>query len=1014
MSFNEKYEVLCQEVSNGLVPVTKYKSKRTGLTICLAEVEGPLVNGFFCLATEAHDDDGLPHTLEHLIFLGSEDYPYKGVLDMMANRCLAQGTNAWTDTDHTCYTVMTAGSQGFLNLMPVYLDHVLYPTLTDAAYVTEVHHVNGEGENAGVVYCEMQARENSGESRCHLAMLRQMYPGHCGYKSETGGIMANLRTSTSNQKVRDYHKSFYRPDNLCLVITGQVSAEEVFKALDPFEDKIVSKGSLPPHTRPWMSAVPPLEAPIDQVVPYPSDDESNGLVYAAWRGPQAKDLYGMSAVSVLLEYLTDTSVAPLQRDFVEINDPYCSNVRNSVIEATESCIYLKFYNVPKAKLHHVKERLFQTLGNLADGTESMDMSRMKSVVHRKILDALNSMEDRPHDTLAFMCIGDFLYGTSQEELRQRLNDVDDFKKLKDEVASFWTDLLQKYFVGPPSVVIVGDPSKQVAEEMASEEKERIKKQQEELGEAGLKKMAEIVDAANQENEREAPGGMIGSLPIPSTASIHFHPLHRHSNLNGTVGPTEIDISKLPFTFQLDHVHSNFVQLKAVMDTSAVDENLRMYLPLYSEIIFESPVLRSGTLIPYKEVVTQLAADTLQTNSRLGVLGRMFRCGFFSQLAFVEIKVEEEKYAAGVNWLQEILCKTQFTKERLNIVATKMVNEVAQLKRDGRTVVLAVLKDMNFGNDSNHYLTSMVRQHGFLSKLLEQLEKEPDQVIADMNKLRAALTAASNLRVHMTSNIEHLSKVTEVQLPWQQQFVDQGIKTDAKCKVLQKRAFQMVRSNQESKPMGQIIGVGSVESSYFVQTVPCMNDFKDPDLPALMVYLECLCALEGPMWKQIRGLGLAYHYRMYIKPEEGLLYLQLFKCTHVVNAYRQAKTIVEGYLNKSTLFDNLQVETAISSVLYEIIEREETVSSVSDESLMNYFRNSDKDYNRNLLTMVSKVTIDDLLRVGEKYIRPLIDPSKARCAVCCQPSKVKEITEGFKGLSRDLHVLNSLEEAFGSA
>ena len=52
----------------------------------------------------------------------------------------------------------------------------------DAGYITEVHHVNGEGEDAGVVYCEMQARENSGESRCHLAMLRKMYPGHCGYK----------------------------------------------------------------------------------------------------------------------------------------------------------------------------------------------------------------------------------------------------------------------------------------------------------------------------------------------------------------------------------------------------------------------------------------------------------------------------------------------------------------------------------------------------------------------------------------------------------------------------------------------------------------------------------------------------------------------------------------------------------------------------------------------------------------------------------------------------------------
>ncbi len=28
-----------------------------------------------------------------------------------------------------------------------------------------------------------------------------MYPGGCGYKSETGGIMRNLRESTTNQKV---------------------------------------------------------------------------------------------------------------------------------------------------------------------------------------------------------------------------------------------------------------------------------------------------------------------------------------------------------------------------------------------------------------------------------------------------------------------------------------------------------------------------------------------------------------------------------------------------------------------------------------------------------------------------------------------------------------------------------------------------------------------------------------------------------------------------------------------
>ena len=81
------------------------------------------------LATETLDDDGLPHTLEHLIFMGSEKFPYKGVLDLFANRCLASGTNAHTDVDNTIYSLETAGPDGFICLMPIYLEHILYPTL---------------------------------------------------------------------------------------------------------------------------------------------------------------------------------------------------------------------------------------------------------------------------------------------------------------------------------------------------------------------------------------------------------------------------------------------------------------------------------------------------------------------------------------------------------------------------------------------------------------------------------------------------------------------------------------------------------------------------------------------------------------------------------------------------------------------------------------------------------------------------------------------------------------------
>ena len=72
MVLQDKYEVVSRLKANNKIPVTKYRSARTGLTVTVAQVDGPVVNGYFCLATEAHDDDGLPHTLEHLVFMGSE------------------------------------------------------------------------------------------------------------------------------------------------------------------------------------------------------------------------------------------------------------------------------------------------------------------------------------------------------------------------------------------------------------------------------------------------------------------------------------------------------------------------------------------------------------------------------------------------------------------------------------------------------------------------------------------------------------------------------------------------------------------------------------------------------------------------------------------------------------------------------------------------------------------------------------------------------------------------------
>lgn len=405
---------------NGRIPVRKFKSTRTGLNVVFCEVDGPVCNGYFVLATEAHDDDGLPHTLEHLIFLGSEQYPYKGALDLLANRCLASGTNAWTDTDHTCYTMTTAGSGGFLSLMPIYLDHILFPTLSDSGFQTEVHHVNGQGEDGGVVYCEMQGRENVDTSRAHLELLRAAYPGS-GYSSETGGIMHNLRTSTDNEKVRAYHKQFYRAENLTIIITGQVDSDAVFKSLDSVEERILAKPKLPAFERPWQTPIRPLDGSKDIKIVYPSDEEDSGLVYVGWRGPQsASEQTTLTACSVLLRYLTNTSISPLQRDFVEVDDPLASTISYALTENMESLLYIEFENVPIGKLDDIKPKLMGQLARMAKGSETFDMTRIKTIVEKMILEAYCSLEDSPHDTAAFMIIGDVLYGQKEEDVSVEL------------------------------------------------------------------------------------------------------------------------------------------------------------------------------------------------------------------------------------------------------------------------------------------------------------------------------------------------------------------------------------------------------------------------------------------------------------------------------------------------------------------------------------------------------------------------------------------------------------------
>lgn len=236
--------------------------------------------------------DVLAHTLEHLCFMGSKNYKFKGVLDKLATRAYSN-TNAWTATDHTAYTLDTAGWEGFAQILPIYLEHVILPTLTDAGCYTEVHHVDGSGHDAGVVYSEMQGVQNTQGELMDLRSKRLMYPESVGFRYETGGMMEQLRVLTAD-RIRKFHHDMYQPRNLCLVIVGDVDHTNLLSVLDKFETSILDDIPRPdaPFKRPWVESAtaPPLTESIIETVEFPEEDESSGEITISFFGPSCNDL----------------------------------------------------------------------------------------------------------------------------------------------------------------------------------------------------------------------------------------------------------------------------------------------------------------------------------------------------------------------------------------------------------------------------------------------------------------------------------------------------------------------------------------------------------------------------------------------------------------------------------------------------------------------------------------------------------------------------------------------------
>lgn len=1007
------FEIL-QKFSPDYAPctITKYVSQRTGMSVVVVDREGPKVNGFFTLATEIHDDSGAPHTLEHLCFMGSKSYRYKGVLDKLATRAYSN-TNAWTATDHTAYTLDTAGWEGFAQILPIYLEHVVVPTLTDAGCYTEVHHIDGTGQDAGVVYSEMQGVQNTQGELMDLRAKRLLYPETVGFRYETGGMMEQLRVLPAD-RIRKFHRDMYQPKNLCLIIVGEVDHDSLLQILESFEDSILDDIPPPdaPFKRPWVDSepAPPLTKSVLETVDFPEEDESAGEITVTFFGPSCDDLIHASALNILLVYLAGSSASVLENTLVE-KEQVASAVYYSVEVRPTILIQFALSSVATERLEEVEKRFFEVLKETAGN--SLDMMYLKDCIARERRMVKNSIET---STTPFSdpIIYDFLFADRDGSmLKADLSSLKAFDELTSWPEERWQYWIKSWMSDAHHVTILGKPSVKLSKKLKSEEKSRVEKQKTRLGPEGLESLEKKLAEAKAENDREIPKELLEQFPVPSTKSIHFietttarsgaaKELGRLDNKIQRV--IDGDDTELPLFIHFEHIQSNFAHVSLIISTESVPILLRPLLTIYADNLFTSPIARNGQRVEFEQVVKELEKDTVDYAFGAGSgIGN-------PEVMVMRISVEVEKYNSAIRWLKELIWNGIFDLERIASTTVRLLADIPEAKRSGNNMLCAVEEMVHAAPASIVRARSTLVGALYLKGLLHQLKSDPNVILKQLEEIRNALFQFSNFRVAVVANVE---RVIQPVSSWKEFTAD--LDTNRPLAPLEKRMSRLSEAGLNPGKLAYIIPMPTIDSSFALSVAKGPSSLKDPRIPALMVALSYLDAVEGPMWSAVRGTGLAYGTSFSRHTDSGQISYSVYRSPNAFKAFHTGRTVVEDFVTGETEFDPLALEGAISSIVLSVANSEATMAAAAQMSFVRQVvRELPPDWNDRVLEKVRNVKAEEIRAVMKDIVLPVLTGVTANLFVTCAPVMAEEVMKGFQGMGfmPEVRSLVSFQDDYG--
>ena len=269
---------------------------------------------------------------------------------------------------------------------------------------------------------------------------------------------------------------------------------------------------------------------------------------------------------------------------------------------------------------------------------------------------------------------------------------------------------------------------------------------------------------------------------------------------------------------------------------------------------------------------------------------------------------------------------------------------------------------------------------YLKRVKRLLESDPNAIITRLEEIRQALCQLSNFRVLVVANIEKLQKPVS---SWE--VLAANLDNKQPLIPLDTRLSRLSAAGKKPGNLAYIIPLSTIDSSFALSIAKGPESLEDPLVPALMVAISYLDAVEGPLWTAVRGTGLAYGTSFSRHVESGQISFDIYRSPDAFKAFAASKEVLENFVSGRSTLDSLALEGAISSIVLGFANGQATMASAAQGSFIRQvIRGLSSDWNDVMLKRVREVGVDEIKKVMKDILLPAFVPETANIFVTCAP------------------------------